>query len=137
MRRMVLLSLFAILVTDACAQRRGGMAPGVGRGGFGLSRGRYAIPYGYGYRYEPYAAGTPYAYAPQQMLLVLPPPPAIVEAPPREVHPVVIDYKQPAPGPATASSAPAVRQTTYLPKLLNGNGLSSLADGASVRHVHR
>lgn len=125
MRRMVLLSLFAILVTDACAQRRGGVAPGFGRGGFGLSRGRYAIPYGYRYGYEPYAAGTPYAYAPQPMLLVLPPPPpAIVKAPPREVHPVVIDYKQPAPGPATASSAPAVRQTTYLPKLLNGNGLS-------------
>jgi hypothetical protein len=125
MRRMVLLSLFAILVTDACAQRRGGMGAGVGRGGFGLSRGRYAIPYGYGYRYEPYAAGTPYAYAPQPMLLVLPPPPpAIVEAPPREVHPVVIDYKPPAPVPAAASSAPAVRQTTYLPKLLNGNGLS-------------
>jgi hypothetical protein len=55
---------------------------------------------------------------------VLPPPPAIVEAPPREVHPVVIDYKPPAPVPAAASSAPAVRQTTYLPKLLNGNGLS-------------
>jgi uncharacterized membrane protein len=70
MRRMVLLSLFAILVTDACAQRRGGMGAGVGRGGFGLSRGRYVIPYGYGYRYEPYAAGTPYAYAPQPMLLV-------------------------------------------------------------------
>jgi hypothetical protein len=70
------------------------------------------------------------------MLLVLPPPPpVIVEAPPREVHPVVIAYKQPAPGPA--SSAPAVRQTTYLPKLLNGNGLSGLADGALVRHVHR
>ena len=60
-----MLSLFAILVTDACAQRRGGMAAGVGRGGFGSNRGgRYVIPYGYGYGYgyadAAYAAGAAY-----------------------------------------------------------------------------
>jgi hypothetical protein len=113
--RIALLILFALLVSDASAQRRGGAGPGFGRSGFNrggarqgqFNRGPFAFPYGFGYGddgFLPYDAGAPYGYSPQPIVIVQqPPPPAIVQQPPREVHPVITDYVQPAPGP----SAPA------------------------------
>jgi hypothetical protein len=120
MRRTILLSLFALLCAneahDACAQRRGGTAPGFARGGYGFSRARSVPRYGLGYGYLPYGSGygypadefgAGYSYAPQPALyvqrppvFVQPPAPPVVETP---VHPVMTEYKWQA---AEAASSP-------------------------------
>ena len=104
MRRIILLSLFALLVSDANAQHRGGIGHGFGRSGFRFKRAPSVFPYGFGYGLQPYDVSTPYGYSPQPIIFVQqPPPPAIVQPPPREVHPVIIDYKQPVPNPSAPS----------------------------------
>lgn len=125
MRRIVLLSLFVLLVGDAGAQRRGGFAPALGRGGVALSSGRgglrpalgrrgsgfgrgrmeYPGGYGYGYGYGdlPYSDSESFVDSPPPVFLVQPPPPPpVVEPPPREAHPVTTNYTW----PGSASSAP-------------------------------
>src|ERR1035441_9681970 len=104
MRRIIVMSLFALLVSDASAQHRGGIGLGFGRSGFsrgGLRQGQFnrgisVFPYGFGYGdygFLPYDAGTPYGYSPQPIIIVQqPPPPAIVQQPPHEPRPVIIDY---------------------------------------------
>ena len=77
MRRIVLLSLFALLVAgDASAQRRGGIAPGFVRGGGRFNRGRVVLPYASGYGYPWYDGDASYGYVAQQPVFVLVPPPA-------------------------------------------------------------
>jgi hypothetical protein len=121
MRRIILLSLFTLLVRDAGAQRRGGFGPGSARRGFapggarqgqnvvrgaGFSRGLSVFPYGFGYGdgYIPYDPGTPYGYPAQPNLITVQPPPspAVVQEPPREAKAVIHEYTPAAPG----SSAP-------------------------------
>jgi hypothetical protein len=149
MRRTILLSLFGLLAVsaanDACAQGRGGARPGFAQGGYGFSRSRAFLPYGFGYAYLPY--GLDYAYAPQPVLFVQQPPlfPPIVEQsvhhvvePP--VHPVVTDYKWPAAG---AASSPSALSTTsesepqaFAIILKDGSTLSAVAVFASDDGLH-
>ena len=132
MRRIVLLSLFALLVPHSPAQRGGGGAHSFGRGGFAFHRARSpfpsAYPYGYGYNYLPYDTVAPYAYSPQPIFLVPPPPPAI-EPPPREVHPVVTDYKFPA---ASGSAEPQ----TFAIVLKDGSTLAATTIVSSADGLH-
>jgi hypothetical protein len=111
MRRIVLLSLFALFVSDASAQRRGGIGfrpRGFSRGAPRQSRfrGSSLFPYGFGYgddAYFPYDGGSYYPYSPQPVVVVpQPPPQPIIEPPPREVRPVITDYAPP-PGPSAPS----------------------------------
>jgi len=127
MRRIIRLSLFALLVSDAIAQHRGGSGRGFGGSGFapagprqgqlpgggvvrgfGSNRGPFLSPYGFGYQdgFLPYDAGTAYGYTPQPNIIIVqqpPPPPVIVQQPPRDVLSVIHDYVQPAP----STSAPS------------------------------
>src|SRR5579863_724692 len=117
MRRIVLLSLFAVFVSDASAQRGGGIGRGFGRVGFGrvgrdgFSRGGFHqgqlrgggiawLPYGSNYGYNEYVpyydAGGPFGYPPQPVIMVQQPLP-------REAHLVIIDYPQPVPRPSAPS----------------------------------
>jgi hypothetical protein len=117
MRRIVVLGLVAILVSGAQAQRRGGagvvrsgMGGGFARGGIAMNRGRVAYGFGYGYAgyagYDGYSGGGPvYMYAPLPVVMVTPqtmPEPA--EAPLREAHSVVTDYKRSAGDGAVAAA---------------------------------
>ena len=95
MRRIVLLSLFVLLVGDAGAQRRGGFAPAAGRGGFrpalgrvgsSFNRGRVAYAGGYGYGYLPYDGDESFGYSPQPILWCPPPPPPVHGATSRFRH---------------------------------------------------
>jgi hypothetical protein len=112
MRRIVLIALFALVVSDASAQRRGGIESrpgGFSRGAprQGRFRGPSFFPYGFGYGDDGYFhddAGPYYGYPPQPVVFVpQPPPQPIVEPPAREVHPVITDYAPPAPGPSAPS----------------------------------
>jgi hypothetical protein len=140
MRRIVLVSLFALLVSGASAQGRGGGARGIARGGIAfrpafsgghgygslpVSRGYGRLPnnygylaggYGYGYAGDdtaPYDAVGGYAYVPQPMYLdpSSAPPPAIqVETKP--AHPVLTNYTWPvASAPNGAVVAEGQTQT--------------------------
>ena len=148
MRQTILLSLFALLAmgaaNDACAQRRGGAGPGFARGGYGFSRARAFSPYGFGYAYLPYDSGGGYAYAPQPVLFVerpplfvQPPAPPVVEAP---VHPVVTEYKWPAPGAASSPSASSTalesEPQAFAIVLKDGSTLSAVAVVASDDGLH-
>ena len=66
MRRPILLSLFVLLCLgvahDVSAQRRGGMAPGFSRGGYGFNRARSVPRYRTGNAYLPYDSGFGYPY---------------------------------------------------------------------------
>jgi len=98
------------------------------------------IPYGYGYGgygygYSPYAEGSVYAYAPQAMLLVLPPEPPVVEAPPREVHPVVTDYKFAAAGPAASPGGEAQSFGIVLKDGETLNATTVVAEGDALHYV--
>ena len=122
MGRIVLVSLLAVLVTDASAQRGAGIGRGFGRvgfgrgglpqgqfhrNGFGFNRGvawsGYGFDYGYAEYLPYYDAASAYGHASQPIVIVQqspvqqPPPP-----PPREVHPLIIEFPHLAPG----SSAP-------------------------------
>ena len=148
MRRTILLSLFALLAVsaenDACAQRRGGAAPGFARGGYGFSRVRAVSPYGFGYAYLPYDSGAAYAYPPQPVLFVQqpspfvqPPAPPVVEPP---VQPVITNYKWPAAG---AASSPSAHSTTsksepqaFAIVLKDGSTLSAITVVASDDGLH-
>jgi hypothetical protein len=146
MRRTILLSLFALLfvsaANDACAQRRGGVAPGFARSNFGFSRARVVSRYGFGYAYLPYGSGDAYSYAPQPVLFVQQPPvfveppaPPVVEPP---GHPVVTDYKWPAAG---AASSPSALSTTseaqaFAIVLKDGSTLSAVTIVASDDGLH-
>jgi hypothetical protein len=139
MRRIILLSLFALLVVgDAGAQRRSGIGGGFGGSGVGFNRGPYLFHYrsGYGYvrgyGYSQYDAGTAYGYSPQPIVIVQQPaPPAIVEPPPREVHPVIVTYKQ--PGPAAPSEG---EPQSFGIILKDGSTRSALAIMASDDVLH-
>ncbi len=148
MRRTILLGLFTLLAVsaanDACAQRRGGVAPGFARGGFGFSRARAVSPYGFGYGYLPYDSGAAYAYAPQPVffvqpspLFVQPPEPPVVEPP---AHPVVTDYKWTAAGAASSLSALSTTSESepqaFAIVLKNGSTLSAVTVFASDDGLH-
>ena len=130
MRRIVLLGLLALLACDARAQRRGGFAHGFGRPAYGLNRGSYARPNGYGYGYgygddygyTPYNTATPYTYSPQPVVFIQPPP--IVQPPPRPVHPVVTNYNWPAQNQSALSDA---EPQTFAIVLKNGSTLSAIS----------
>ncbi len=130
MRRPILLSLFVLLCLgvahDVSAQRRGGMAPGFSRGGYGFNRARSVpryrtgnayLPYdsGFGYPYDNFDSGYSYApqpavYLQQPPLFVQPPAPPVVETP---VHPVMTEYKWPA---ATVAASLSASQKTPEPE---------------------
>ena len=148
MRRTILLSLFALLAVsganDACAQRRGGAAPGFVRSGYGFSRVRAVSHYGFGSAYLPYDSGASYAYPPQPVLFVqqpplfVPPPaPPVVEPP---GHPVVTDYKWPAAGAAsslsTLSTTSESEPQAFAIVLKNGSTLSAVTVVASDDGLH-
>jgi hypothetical protein len=124
MRRIVLLSLFGFVATDARAQHRGGFGPGFARRGFasgGARQGQSAVrgvssgllpvvPYGFGYGdgYLPYDAATPYGYfLPPNFVIVQPPPaPAVIQEPLREAKAVIHEYTQPVPEPSAQGEPP-------------------------------
>jgi hypothetical protein len=147
MRRTILLSLFALLavsaVNDACAQRRGGVAPGFARGVNVFSRARAVPRYGFGYAYLPYDSGAAYAYAPQPdifvqqpPLFVPPPAPPVVEPP---AHPVVTDYKWPAAGAASPSALSTTSESqpqAFGIVLKDGSTLSAVTVVASDDGLH-
>jgi hypothetical protein len=101
MRRIILLSLFALLISPAPAQRRGGFAPSFVRSPFASSRARFPVAraLGYGYSsgygylagYVPYDDSVPYAYPPAPVVLMQPP--DIVVPPPPPAHAVITEYK--------------------------------------------
>jgi len=141
MRRIVVLTLFALLAIDAAAQHRPGAGPAAGPG-FGRAsypphpRG-FAFPSASGYGFLPYDDAPFYSYPPQPVLFVQPPPPpAIVEPPPPPVHPVVIEYKQPtaAPSPPPATTEPQ----PFSIVLRDGSTLSAtliMASGDTLHYV--
>jgi hypothetical protein len=143
MRRTILLSLFALLAVgaahDACAQRRGGAGFGFARrGGYGFSRARAVLPYGFGYAYAPYDFGDTYPYVPQPALfvqqpplLVQPPAPPVVEPP---AHPVVTEYKWPAA--SAVSSTSESEPQAFAIVLKNGSTLSAAMVFASDDGLH-
>ena len=148
MRRTILLSLFALLaasaVNDACAQRRGGAAPGFARGGFVFSRARAVSRYGFGYGYLPYDSGPSYGYAPPPVFIVQQPPPYIPPPDPPVVeppgHPVVTDYKWPAAGAAASPSALSTTSESepqaFAIVLKDGSTLSAVTVVASDDGLH-
>jgi hypothetical protein len=151
MRRTILLSLFGLLAVsaanDACAQGRGGARPGFAHGGYGFSRARAFLPYGFGYAYLPYDSGDAYAYAPQPVLFVQQPPlfPPIVEQSVRPVvqppvHPVVTEYQWPAAGtpssPSTLSTTSGSEPQAFAIVLKDGSTLSAVAVFASDDGLH-
>jgi hypothetical protein len=151
MRRTILLSLFGLLAVsaanNACAQRRGGGRSGFVQAGYGFSRPRAVLPYGFGYAYLPYGFDYGYADAPQPVLFVQQPPlfPPIVEQSVRPVveppvHPVVKEYQWPAAGGA---SSPSPLSTTSEPEsqafaiiLNDGSTLSAVAVFTSDDGLH-
>lgn len=156
MRGIVLLSLFAVLVSDASAQRGGGSGRGgIGRGGFqqgqfrgggfGFNRGPARFPYGFDYGYDGYLyydAGSPYGYPPQPIIVVQQPPPqpiVVVQQPPpqppREVHSAIINYPQPAPGGFVPSEG---EPQTFGIVLKDGSTRSAIAvvEGTSDGMLH-
>jgi hypothetical protein len=159
MRRTILLSLFALLAlsaaSDACAQhgagRGSGRGSGFARGGYVFSRGRYFSPYGLGYAYQPYDSGDAYDYAgqpadypsqpvyfaQQPVLFVQPPATPAVQAP---WHPVVTEYKWPAPAAAPSRSAPSAtaesEAQTLAIVLKNGSTLSAVSIFATDDGLH-
>jgi hypothetical protein len=136
MRRIILLSLLALLVmSDAHAQHRGGIGLGFARGGVGVrnpagfNRARFVTPYSSGYGFLSYDAGAPYMYSTQPLVLIQPPAPAIVQEPPREVHPVTIDYKR-----ASATSEDELQSFGIV--LKDGSTLSATTIVASGDVLH-
>jgi hypothetical protein len=114
MRRIVLASLLALLVSNAKAQHRGGFRPGIARSGLntgGVRQGQFrgsgvrGFGYGYGDAFAPYYAGPAYDYPPQPNFSVFqpPPPPVFVEQPPREAQSVIHEYAQPVTGTSTST----------------------------------
>jgi hypothetical protein len=114
MRRIVWVSLFALLATGASAQRQGGVVRGFGGGGnrfrpaFAGRRTSGYLPGGYGYGYlgggySSDEAGSS-VYAPQPVIWMQPPPaPAVVEPPPPPARPVMTNYKWPAAVPSVSA----------------------------------
>ena len=148
MRRTILLSLFALLAVsaanDACAQRRSGAGPIFARGRFGFNRARAVAPYGFGYAYLPYDSGAAYAYAPQPVLFVQQPPPSVQPPAPPVVEPpghsVVTDYKWPAAGAASSTSAHSTisesEPQVFAIVLKDGSTLSAVAVVATDDGLH-
>ena len=147
MRRIVLLSLFALLVAEgASAQRRGEIARGFARGGAGIApgfvpgragfnRGRGMLPYVSGYGYALYDDGASSGYVVQQpvFLLLQPAPPPVVEPPPAPARPVVTDYKWPV---AVASAPSADQPQSFGIVLKDGSTLSATTVTASDGVLH-
>lgn len=142
---------------------RGAAAPSFNRGAYGYGRGAYRAPYapGYGYGYAPYAYGpgygygyglgyadlddydyppsyaaAPYPYPVDPTTIIVPPPPRNV-APPREVHPLVVDYSDkdwPAEAPTQAAAAAALPDFAIV--LKNGTTLSATTVVATDNVLH-
>jgi hypothetical protein len=121
MRRIVLLSLFVLLVSNASAQRRASSGLGFGRSGFGPGGSRQSqfrgnvvrgfglypgFPYGFGYGDE-FLPFTPYEYSAQPNFTIVQPPPspAFVQ-PPREASSVIHEYVQPVPATSPQGERP-------------------------------
>ena len=154
MRQTILLTFLALLAAGAshhaCAQRRGGAAPGFARGARSFSRARAAfpsrfayLPYGSGYDYAPYDLSDAYAQAPEPVILVQPPP-EFVEPPPAPVakpvgHPVIKEYKWPAADEgSSAASSPASdsQPQTFTLILKDGSTRSAVMIFASEDGLH-
>jgi hypothetical protein len=160
MRRIVLVSVLALLATGASAQGRGGRA-GAAHGGIAFrpvfpgghgygqvpgGRGYGRIPYGYGhagggygYGYAggddmPYDAGGGYAYAPQPMFLQAPAPAPVVE-PAHPARPVLTNYTWPAAATPT-TAAPEGEAQSFGIVLKNGSTLSATTVVASDDVLH-
>jgi hypothetical protein len=145
MRRIILLSLFALLLSPATAQRRGGFSPSFARSTFVPSRAHFqgprALGYGYSsgygyladYGYVPYDDTAPYAYAPQPVVLMQPP--DIVVPPPTPAHAVITEYKA-----SDFSSAPPpdddAEPQAFTIVLKNGSTLSATTIVASEDGLH-
>ena len=150
MRRMILLSLFALLAVsaanDACAQRRYGAASGFARGGYGFSRARAVSPYGLGYASLPYDSlydsGAGYDYAPQPVVVVQQPPMVVQPPAPPAVRPtghaVITEYKWPAAELASSNSAPLTpsESQAFAIVLKDGSTLTAVSVFASDDGLH-
>lgn len=162
MRRIVLVSLFALVVAGASAQGRGGRARGVAHGGIAF-RPAYTGGYGYGqvpggrsYRHLPYGygylgggygssysgddfaydAGGTYAYAPQPIFMLQPPMAPPVVEPPRPAHPVLTNYTWPAASAPSAAVAPEAEAPTFGIVLRDGSTLAATTVVASNDVLH-
>jgi len=136
MRRIISLSLFALLIPSATAQRRGGFAVPAARGSFAPSYPRspfhYPRTYGYasGYGYVPYEDAAPYTYTPPPVILMQPPEP--VEPPPLPAHAVITNYNVPdSPPPSPTSAA-----QTFAIVLKDGSTLAATTIVASADGLH-
>jgi hypothetical protein len=138
MRRIVLVSLLALLAMGASAQRRGGIARGSIRSGGEFSRGRmgYRGGVGYGYGYFPDDSGVFYAYAPPPVFLQPPPPAPVIEPPPPPAHFVVTNYTWPSAAAAPASASAEESAETFGIVLKNGSTLAATAVVASGDVLH-
>jgi hypothetical protein len=163
MRRIVLVSLFALLVTAASAQGRGGGARGVAHGGIAfrpaftgghgygslpsgrgyghLSGGYGYLGGGYGYGYSdgdtaPYDAGG-YAFSPQQVYLdPSPAPPPVIQVAPKPAHPVLTNYTWPAVSAPSAAAAPEAEAQTFGIVLKDGSTLAATTIVAADDVLH-
>ena len=148
MRRTVMFSLFTLLAlgvaSDVCAQRRGGAWPGFARGGYNFNRARAFSHYGFGSAYQPYDTGAAYGYEPQPvvfvqqpLLVVQPPAPPVVQPP---SHPMVTEYKWPAPAAASSASTSSTTSASEPQPLgivlKSGSTLSAVSIFASEDGLH-
>ncbi len=141
MRRMILLSLFALFAVgaakDACAQRHGGAGHGFTRNGNGFSHSRAGSPYGLGYAYLPdsgagYGLEPPIFVSPSSQFIQPPASPVITP----EMHAVVTEYKWPA-APASSGSTPSESEPqAFAIVLKDGSTLSALTVFASYDGLH-
>ncbi|MGB7264250.1 MAG: hypothetical protein WBC92_01975 [Terracidiphilus sp.] len=166
MRRMFLLSFFALLVVcaanDACAQRHGGAGVGFARGGFsfsrargsyGFNRARRASRYGYGYANQPYGFGyaalpydsgylpydsDAYGYSPQPVVLVQQSPVIVQPPAPPVARPVghAVITNYTWPAADMAPSPSESEPQTFALVLKNGSTISAVAVFASDDGLH-
>lgn len=163
MRRIVLVSLVALLVTGASAQGRGGGARGVAHGGIAFrpaftgghgysslpgSRGYGRLPYGYGYLgggygygysdgdTSPYDAGG-YTFSPQQGYFEPSPPlPSAIPVAPKPAHPVLTNYTWPVAPAPSAAVAPEPEAQTFGIVLKDGSTLAATTIVATDDVLH-
>ena len=164
MRRIVLVSLFALLVAGASAQGRGEEARAVWltaashfrpafTGGHGYSSPRQPqvtaiFPYGYGYLASgygygysdgdtaPYDAGG-YTFSPQQGYFEpSPPPPSVIQVAPKPAHPVLTNYTWPAASAPSAAVAPEAEAQTFGIVLKDGSTLAATTIVAADDVLH-
>ena len=119
---------------DSASAQRGGPARGFTRSASASHRGASPLPYELGYASFPYDFSTPYEYLLQPIVIVQPAlPPAAIPDPPREVHPLIIDYK---PTTAGLSALAAGELPAFAIVLKDGSTLSALSIVAEDDGLH-